>query len=59
MPAKNTTELLKQLRSLMRNVDVVKEPLEAYIIVSQDAHSVLNLYMLILKYRNCMIVLYV
>ncbi|OXA57386.1 xaa-Pro aminopeptidase 1 [Folsomia candida] len=39
MPAKNTTELLKQLRSLMRNVDVVKEPLEAYIIVSQDAHS--------------------
>lgn len=40
MPPKNTTELLKQLRLLMRNVDIVKEPLEAYIVVSEDAHAV-------------------
>lgn len=36
--AKNTTLLLKQLRSLMQNVVHVKEPLGAYIVPSKDAH---------------------
>lgn len=36
--AKNTTLLLKQLRSLMQNVAHVKEPLGAYIVPSKDAH---------------------
>jgi len=40
MPVKGTGNLLKQLRVVMSNVDIVKEPLAAYIIDSGDAHHV-------------------
>ncbi|XP_044750322.1 xaa-Pro aminopeptidase ApepP [Coccinella septempunctata] len=39
MPPKPTGHLLKQLRELMVNNRYVKEPLQAYIIPSSDAHS--------------------
>lgn len=37
--AKNTTNLLKQLRTLMQNTKCVKEPLNAYIVPSRDSHN--------------------
>ncbi|CAL8143709.1 unnamed protein product [Orchesella dallaii] len=39
MEAKDTSGLLAKLRQLMVNVELVKEPLAAYIIPSADAHS--------------------
>lgn len=39
MPPKSTGNLLKQLRELMVNNKYVKEPLQAYIIPTSDAHS--------------------
>ena len=40
MPAKSTMDLLRRLRALMSNVDIVRYPLEAYVVGSQDAHWV-------------------
>lgn len=40
MAPKVTSELLKQLRQAMRNVEYVTEPIQAYIIPSGDAHQV-------------------
>lgn len=40
MPSpKNTTNLLKQLRALMQNPTHVKEPIQAYLVPSADAHN--------------------
>nr|XP_017532940.1 xaa-Pro aminopeptidase 1 isoform X4 [Manis javanica] len=39
MAPKVTSELLKQLRQAMRNVEYVTEPIQAYIIPSGDAHQ--------------------
>ncbi|KAJ8978756.1 hypothetical protein NQ317_017479 [Molorchus minor] len=39
MPPKSTTNLLKQLRGLMQNSKYVVEPVHAYIIPSDDAHT--------------------
>lgn len=36
---KQTTELLEQLRALMKNKDYVWEPLDAYIIPTADEHN--------------------
>lgn len=36
---KNTTALLKQLRSLMKNIKLEGQSLSAYIIPTQDSHS--------------------
>lgn len=42
MPPKVTSELLRQLRQAMRNLEYVTEPIQAYIIPSGDAHQVLS-----------------
>ncbi|XP_036919869.1 xaa-Pro aminopeptidase 1 [Sturnira hondurensis] len=39
MPPKVTSELLRQLRQAMRNLEYVMEPIQAYIIPSGDAHQ--------------------
>ncbi|XKL59824.1 hypothetical protein PGB90_000840 [Kerria lacca] len=39
MKAKNTTDILKKLRSLLKNTQYVAEPLQAYIVLSEDAHQ--------------------
>ncbi|ODN06449.1 Xaa-Pro aminopeptidase 1 [Orchesella cincta] len=39
MAAKDTTVLLQQLRQLMGNLELVQEPLAAYIVPSPDAHN--------------------
>ncbi|KAJ8920725.1 hypothetical protein NQ315_004864 [Exocentrus adspersus] len=39
MSPKSTTNLLKQLRSLMNNTKYVTEPIHAYIVPSNDAHT--------------------
>lgn len=39
MAPKNTTNLLAQLRSLMLNTKYVNEPIQAYIVPSNDAHN--------------------
>lgn len=39
MPPKITTNLLAQLRSLMKNTKYVPEEIHAYIIPSNDAHN--------------------
>ena len=40
MKAKNTTGILKQLRALLKNTQYVSEPLNAYIVLSEDVHQV-------------------
>lgn len=40
MSPKITTELLKQLRQVMKNPRYVQEPVQAYIVPSGDAHQV-------------------
>lgn len=40
MKQKNTTTVLKQLRALFKNTQYVTEPLQAYIVLSEDAHQV-------------------
>ena len=40
MASKNTTAILKALRSAMKNLKHVSEALQAYIIPSEDAHAV-------------------
>lgn len=42
MAPKVTSELLRQLRQAMRNLEYVTEPIQAYIIPSGDAHQVLS-----------------
>lgn len=42
MPPKVTSELLRQLRQAMKNLEYVTEPIQAYIIPSGDAHQVLS-----------------
>lgn len=39
MPPKSTTKLLTQLRALMQNTKYVPEPIHAYIVPSNDAHT--------------------
>lgn len=39
MATKNSTGLLKKLRTLLKNTQYVPEPLQAYIILSEDAHQ--------------------
>ncbi|XP_048406729.1 xaa-Pro aminopeptidase 1 [Stegostoma tigrinum] len=39
MPAKATTELLKQLRKVMRNASSLNEPIQALIVPSGDSHQ--------------------
>ncbi|XP_018573804.1 xaa-Pro aminopeptidase 1 [Anoplophora glabripennis] len=39
MPPKSTTKLLTQLRALMQNTKYVSEPIHAYIVPSNDAHT--------------------
>ena len=39
--AKSTTGLLTHLRALLKNTTYVTEPLQAYIVLSEDAHQVL------------------
>lgn len=40
MSPRITTELLKQLRQVMKNPKYVQEPVQAYIVPSGDAHQV-------------------
>lgn len=40
MSPKITTELLKQLRQVMKSPKYVQEPVQAYIVPSGDAHQV-------------------
>ena len=42
MAPKVTSELLRQLRQAMKNLEYVTEPIQAYIIPSGDAHQVLS-----------------
>ena len=42
MAPKVTSELLRQRRQAMRNLEYVTEPIQAYIIPSGDAHQVLS-----------------
>lgn len=39
---KSTGALLKKLRALMKNLNYVSDPLNAYIVTSCDAHIVSN-----------------
>lgn len=39
MTAKPTTDLLRQLRNLMKDSKLMSEPLNAYIVPSGDAHN--------------------
>lgn len=39
-----STEILKRLRALMKDSDRVPEPLDAYIVHSQDAHQASTLH---------------
>lgn len=41
--AKNTAGVLKRLRALLKNTTYVTEPLNAYIVLSEDCHQVLYL----------------
>lgn len=47
---KSTGALLKKLRALMKNLNYVADPLNAYIVTSSDAHSV-STYLIIAE--NC------
>lgn len=40
MATRPTTEILKRLRSLMKDTSVVSEAIQAYIVPSGDAHQV-------------------
>jgi Xaa-Pro aminopeptidase len=40
MAAKQTTQILKRLRSLMKDTTFVTEAIQAYIVPSGDAHQV-------------------
>lgn len=44
MATKQTTQILKRLRSLMKDTTVVPEAIQAYIVPSGDAHQVYFFY---------------
>lgn len=52
MAPKVTSELLRQLRQAMRNLEYVTEPIQAYIIPSGDAHQVLSGVGLVMGFIN-------
>ena len=58
MSPKITVELLRQLRQVMKNSKYLKEPIQAYIVPSGDAHQVQHYAAAIFKYlcdRLCVV----
>lgn len=52
MALKSTTNILKNLRSCMKDVTYVTEPLQAYIIPTNDAHQVSKSNFIIIMFEK-------